>query len=615
MQNRIVSILVVMLLIMTVVSAIGSESINKNNVEDHPALKDTDIIVENGTEYWALLIVVGEYAGSPEQWTDWFRELDHMYEMLLDSGWWSEDHIKVIKGRDATATNIIQGFRWLDQMDDDDDISLVYIATHGDSLPFDIPPYDEADGSDEVLATFWGFAYPSTLIWDDELNLLLNLLDSQGVCVIVDSCHSGGFNDPPYWNRETMKNAHHYSNEGKSFDPPKAWNDGLAEDIGGQGRVVLMSCREEELSSGTDFIHYLIEGLMGFGDANMDGICSAEEAFNYMESRTGGWQHPTIYDGYPGELPLTGASKESISVDTYCRKWKENNRELESGKNVLVLPPPENSVVCGYITDASNGEPIENAKAVIYWYSDPSHGVEKIDYTDSDGFYSISGTAGHITLFFTAEGYFMEPVFLFHEIGENETLWVNRSLKRHPPETSMVCGYITSAVTHKPVENASVSTEWNLTYCDSSGFYLCNVAAGEISIFVEKNGYSRDWTYRMDVRENETVWINLSLFPEQIKTRIDKPLKALYVNNRIVMPFSTPVIIGKMDVEVSASDYWNGIDRVELYIDNELQATITSWPYRWIWDSIAFGKKTLRVAAYNDLGNTASDELTLWKFF
>jgi len=87
MQNRIVSILVVMLLIMTVVSAIGSESINKNNVEDHPALKDTDIIVENGTEYWALLIVVGEYAGSPEQWTDWFRELDHMYEMLLDSDW------------------------------------------------------------------------------------------------------------------------------------------------------------------------------------------------------------------------------------------------------------------------------------------------------------------------------------------------------------------------------------------------------------------------------------------------------------------------------------------------------------------------------------------------
>ena len=192
---------------------------------------------------------------------------------------------------------------------------------------------------------------------------------------------------------------------------------------------------------------------------------------------------------------------------------------------------------------------------------------------------------------------------------------MNRSLKRHPPETSMVCGYITNAVTHEPVENARVSTEWNLTYCDSSGFYLCNVAAGEISIFVEKNGYSRDRTYRRDVRENKTVWINLSLFPEQIKTRIDKPLKALYVNNRIVMPSSTPVVIGKIDVEVSASDYWNGIDKIEFYVDNDLQATITSWPYRWIWDSTAFGKKTLRVVAYNDLGNTASDELTLWKFF
>ena len=62
-----------------------------------------------------------------------------MYEMLLDSDWWSEDHIKVIKGRDATATNIIQGFRWLDQMDDDDDNSTAgWYTIVNESQTFDL---------------------------------------------------------------------------------------------------------------------------------------------------------------------------------------------------------------------------------------------------------------------------------------------------------------------------------------------------------------------------------------------------------------------------------------------------------------------------------------------
>ena len=626
MKTKIVGIIVCMLLIMTVVSAIGSESINKNNVEDHPTLKDTDIIVEDGTEYWALLIVVGEYAGSPEYWTDAFRELDHMYEMLLDSDWWSEDHIKVIKGRDATATNIIQGFRWLDQMDDDDDISLVFISTHGGSLPYDIPPVDEADGSDEVLATFWGFAYPLTRIWDDELNLLLSLLDSQGVCVIVDSCHSGGFNDPPFFNRENLGSLHHHVNRDNLIVSHRVWNEGFSEEIGGNGRVVLMACGEEELSSGTDFIHYLIEGLMGFGDANMDGICSAEEAFQYMKSRVEGWQFPTIYDGYPGELPLTTVTNSQKPV--YTSHWQDGNkiRELKSDKNVLSLPSPGNSAVCGYITDSSNGEPIENVKAVIEWYPTQSsyQGIEIINYTDSTGFYRFNVEAGFITLFFIPEEYYIDIVFFFHKIGENEILWVNRSLLRCYPEISVVRGYITDALTHEPVKNAGIIVvwndglqhiDWNVTYCDSLGFYLCNVAVGEISIIAERGGYHEDWTYRTDVGENETVWINHSLLPTQINSRIAKPLKALYVNDRRIMPFSLPVIIGGIDVEIEASDYWHGIDKIEFYIDEELQTIITSRPYIWRWDKMAFGKKTLKVVAYNDLGNTASDELTLWKFF
>jgi hypothetical protein len=77
-------------------------------------------------------------------------------------------------------------------------------------------------------------------------------------------------------------------------------------EIKGKGRVVLMSCGEDEIYVGWFFEEYLVEGLKGFSDSNEDGVCTAEEAFTYIEQHHPDmWSWPTIYDGYPGELPLT----------------------------------------------------------------------------------------------------------------------------------------------------------------------------------------------------------------------------------------------------------------------------------------------------------------------
>ena len=60
-------------------------------------------------------------------------------------------------------------------------------------------------------------------------------------------------------------------------------------------------------SYGSIFSHYIIEGLQGYADENMDGVCSAEEAFYYAKPLVlkHGVQHPTIVDNYIGELPLS----------------------------------------------------------------------------------------------------------------------------------------------------------------------------------------------------------------------------------------------------------------------------------------------------------------------
>jgi len=69
---------------------------------------------DDGTEYWALLVAVGDYAEDPEQDRPlMLEEIDDLYDLLIQSEWWSEDHIKVIKGEDATVINIIKGLRWM----------------------------------------------------------------------------------------------------------------------------------------------------------------------------------------------------------------------------------------------------------------------------------------------------------------------------------------------------------------------------------------------------------------------------------------------------------------------------------------------------------------------
>jgi hypothetical protein len=160
-------------------------------------------------------------------------------------------------------------------MEDSNDFSLVYISTHGFPLDADIPPKDEADGTDEALVSYWGFSFPSLVIWDDELNVLLNRLESKGVCLIVDSCYAGGFNDPPNWNLTGDSTAVVQQNNLGA----EQWMKGFGEEVRGQKRVVLMaSCEDEEAVSG-GFGPYLVDGIRGYADFNDAGIVSAEELF------------------------------------------------------------------------------------------------------------------------------------------------------------------------------------------------------------------------------------------------------------------------------------------------------------------------------------------------
>ncbi len=474
------------------------------------------------TEYWALLVAVGVYADDPEQNRPlMLEEVDDLYEVLIDSPWWSEDHIKVIKGEDATVLNIIKGLRWLDRMEDSDDISLVFITTHGSPLAFDIPPFDEKDGMDEILVSYWGFAYPGLYIWDDQLNVLLNRLESQGVCLIVDSCYAGGFNDPPNWNI-TNRNILPFQRTESSMSSAE-WIEGFAEDVRGQGRVVLMASREDEVSFSGGFAPYLIDGLRGFADSNMDNVISAEEAFLYTEPRTSR-QHPTMYDGYEGELPLIDLTGGNIgTVD----KGKIIGMEA-SALEMYNVNSSENSVVYGYIKDSDTGNPVEDATIELWGRDNEWEFYENDTISDSFGFYSINIPAGRFRIAVYANEYCGSESGPF-EVDENEIQWVNFSLYPRPQENSLVCGYITDGKTGYPVEGVNISLFWqgeqfqfyrNDTISEQNGFYSMNIAAGEIFIDADKDGYFHKYLDNIAIEDFEIKWVNFSIHPRPLENSV-----------------------------------------------------------------------------------------------
>lgn len=480
----------------TVSSTVDAEQITKNigNIN----------IGDEGTEYWALLVAVGVYADDPQQNRPlMLEEIDDLYDLLIESDVLSEDHIRLIKAEDGTVGNIISGFKWLDQMEDEDDISLVYLTTHGAPLGFDIPPLDEADETDEALLSYWSFAYESQFIYDDQINYRLNTLESKGVCMIVDSCYAGGFNDDP--NR--IKNK-------LTSMTVKDWIIGFGEELSGQNRVVLMASREDEVSYSGGFAPYLIDGFRGYADINSDDIVTAEEAFYYAQPRAS-HQHPTIFDNYPDELPiiyLNDAIKDS--------EFEPENTEKE---NIATIQSEvrfqENSVINGFVKDADTDDPVEDAIVYIRGRAHEWEFFENETTTDSNGFYSfnVPPCTGRISVY--ADGYCSSESVRV-EVGENEILWVNITMYPRPQENSMVYGYITNDDTGNPIAGADIELDWegdqeqsyrNETVSDQSGFYSMNVAAGVIDLDVEAIGYFPEHMDGITISDYESIQLDFSL--------------------------------------------------------------------------------------------------------
>ena len=109
------------------------------------------------------------------------------------------------------------------------------------------------------------------------------------------------------------------------------------------------------------------------------------------------------------------------------------------------------------------------------------------------------------------------------------------------------------------------------------------------------------------------------IYPPEIM--LISPENALYIDDENKGETNTPIIIGDITVMVNATDHHSPIDHVAFFVDDILMHNDSDAPFSWVWkrDRMRFRlfahRQILRIVAYDTYGNTASTEVTLWKFF
>lgn len=243
--------------------------------------------------------------------------LDLRDALLCDPTHWTSSNIEVILNRDAKFSYVRDRILAMQAAATGaDDVFLFFFSGHGSradddsTSPLDGDEDGPGDSQDEVLVLWNDAGDDIDYIYDDHLGQWLSGFTCGNVCVIVDSCYSGGM--------------------AKAVGVPGAesWADGFARDLavasgaafarpgtkdlqdsGQSGLVALLACNENELSKEDPvlqngvFTFFVVEGLRRAStNANPpDEYVSAEEVFAYAAPLTSSWdttdpQNPQIYD-------------------------------------------------------------------------------------------------------------------------------------------------------------------------------------------------------------------------------------------------------------------------------------------------------------------------------
>ena len=243
----------------------------------------------NETEYYAVIAACTNYDRLtmnipkgpfpiPE------RKLIKLYDTLIESKNWNESNIILLLNRNATKENIINALQEMSHRVGPNDIFLFSWQGHGGDekdIDGDEKINNRRDKYDEAIYPYDAENY----ITDDELGDNFSKINAKGMCLIFESCLSGGLaNRSRLVDRIGMSELNYIKSFNEDFRRDIDSKIGTL-DVDGGNRVVILSslpntiCRATFLT-GFPMTRALAFALKGFArDKDKDGYISAEEAF------------------------------------------------------------------------------------------------------------------------------------------------------------------------------------------------------------------------------------------------------------------------------------------------------------------------------------------------
>jgi hypothetical protein len=215
---------------------------------------------------YAVVIGIGNYKDRkipPLHYT--VADARGMYNVLISEkyGFSLSDNVKILINEEASTQNIKKTFgTWLKKKVKENDSVIIYFAGHG---------------AYEAGRTYW-VTYDSdienlyeTAISNDSISKMLNSIESKTLIVFLDSCYSAATINRGWHTRSLI--------EKNPF-----------EEFNGEGRVVITSSNGKQLSLEIQeyghgvFTYFLIQGLIGKADQNIDGYITLDEIWDYVKS-------------------------------------------------------------------------------------------------------------------------------------------------------------------------------------------------------------------------------------------------------------------------------------------------------------------------------------------
>jgi uncharacterized caspase-like protein len=233
---------------------------------------------------WALVIGIANFQDHRLNLQYTRKDADAVSALLKDPvyGKFAADHVKLIEDEQATTVNVRAGLNWLARQASEDDLALIYIASHGTARD-----QDEAGASyvvtfDTDVQSRDGL-YSTAIPLVEISNVVRTRVKALKAVVILDTCHSQGAVSQTVTVPATM--------------PPQML-DHIRE---GTGRVIMGASQAEESSFESPkyghglFTYYLLQGLRAQKDAPMEKIYDYVKERVTQDAASNGWkQHPFL---------------------------------------------------------------------------------------------------------------------------------------------------------------------------------------------------------------------------------------------------------------------------------------------------------------------------------